>query len=1385
MRYPAVMSGSNGRMGAAAGRWAPANAAGIASVSAPSVALQPASLTCDSLAPNGLASDDLSLTGSTPRISSLTPKGSLSIPGPVLIPCVQPETYAGFDVRRREVFIQSRSLRYHFAFAACSIGPSWTHTHAEPRFGGRLRAQVSERAVLRVQAHSVWTFTLECACAEHRQSLLPALRAALMRDGEEGGDNIDTQNKAGRGSLKSPDGDRPCLRTLLSLFRSSLKKNLALPYDLPSGHEDASDLSPSSSLESVLQRNTSLFVQQLVRDDLSYVRALAYNALQLAMGGQGPSSIQDVINLAQKSLFTFCRSNTSLPTSPTPAHEHDTDVARPTNLEVLCDSVLDAAKALAIRNSPCFGAVVQWSAEPVVLRSMVFVRRCKPLIYSENTKIPENDTHSQTAGLHEIDPPSGPRLSQKGRWQAALTAELLTQLLPSARMVEKIVFGNETIDVETAQILRNAYALTKDRTECMVAAQSYPLLADSFLPYPRYACNSAGGRGDKGATGGIGGCESGSGLVHQLLRDDSERSQKARSVLRSALLGVGLLTSDVRANDGMGGKGMGGKGMGGKERDESLSSAFFGPSFMREKTNNPASLCGSAILNCESGKDFLVGPSQQAVLEKFLFPPFKSALASMKILGVNLGAAPATCSQLTQGSKHVVAVTGPNLMRFTVLERFPPFFWARAQVPHGAVFLQLLTKDGSDGLIISDFAATLSAYPRPTFSPKLRDAINVPPSTHSLLSSELLDPSSTTSPTHGLGRGGAGGSVGAASRRGMWHAPGARTGDIPIDRTIVLVRNGHNERGGGKDLGLTLIGEAQIRATASALAKLLNDKALGLARDHRSYSVSGLRTERSTVDKALDDSVRILEEVFERENSTAEHHPMRPEHRQESTETLFPDQVFGRAGETSAADTQVVLADDFHLLKYFGQCFGLESSLLLSLANFWPHAAFLLIRISSASDAYLPLFGQCSHIPPALLTFNDDGLPPRPLPSSGVTAHGNAVASPCTGGSAPYSSPIDQSVWRLREQLELLWPPDAAEQAYSINEPKSGPKMDGLSDKLTLKTEYSGRTLIAREGDAFEKDTTLENNLRERKAETSSSEASDSDSEDPDAQDPSQGDVDFKGAATSTSKLQAESLHRKTPQDSDDGAPNAAWEPSSSETFPVVGAKGAAGATSNANTSMAPKISRRGSFSSELSSSSSSPSASHASSSSSSSDGVGGQSPSGEQGGVRDGGQGGGQDGVVQQQIPEEIFTKERLRELAGRCEGTVHCAARFPSPSHSLRSRHALRSRGSSGSSHSHSHSHSSSSQSPRSRSIISFPGSSRRGGGQSHDRTLDDARSSGKWSTGSIRSRDAPRTVGLKPKLPEIYDETAEDTTDSCREEVRKPRTPSRLEVPKRVRR
>eukprot|EP01068_Selenidium_serpulae_P009900 Selendium_serpulae@DN5349_c0_g1_i4.p1 len=321
---------------------------------------------------------------------------------------------------------------------------------------------------------------------------------------------------------------------------------------------------------------------------------------------------------------------------------------------------------------------------------------------------------------------------------------------------------------------------------------------------------------------------------------------------------------------------------------------------------------------------------------------------------------------LHQAMKHKAISSGPehraptnyvycghsNTIRYQIFEElgFPRHFWRLVAVPHGAVMIVGLLHSGKPAMIIGDAAyltATTPVLPI-TFSPHVRGPLN--PDHSMTYRDKLLTDENVT-----------------IMKEEQWYgrfaAPGVSYNAPPEadspEKIVLLIRAGHNRLDGSEDMGLTTLGVRQVEVASHWLGKLVMSNRM--AKVPSKWCTGGLTSQFSTIDKSLKQSILLLTKTMEQYlgKDTFDEALVKKE------KMLHPQQLFSpAAGQHSTL--YAVVADDYHLLKYFGACFGVDPTTLRNL--FWPHAGYVAISVTETGWPELRIFGNVSFMEPEFIT---------------------------------------------------------------------------------------------------------------------------------------------------------------------------------------------------------------------------------------------------------------------------------------------------------------------------------------------------------------------------------------------------------------------------------
>lgn len=293
-----------------------------------------------------------------------------------------------------------------------------------------------------------------------------------------------------------------------------------------------------------------------------------------------------------------------------------------------------------------------------------------------------------------------------------------------------------------------------------------------------------------------------------------------------------------------------------------------------------------------------------------------------------------------------------NTIRYQVFEElgFPKHFWRVVAVPHGAVMPLGILHSGKPALIVAD-AAYLTMGPTPipiTFTPCIQGPSHPG---HSITFRDRLLTDARV----------------CLLEEKQWNGRYAATGisynappeiDGP-EKTIFLVRAGHNRLEGCEDKGLTALGVKQLEVAGNWLGRAVMSNTV--AKIPKKWCSGGLTSQYSTIGASLSQSVLVLQKTMEAYVGKERF----DEALSFNEEVFYPENLFS-APKDDSSSLYVVVADDYHLLKYFGACFGISPSALRNL--FWPHAGYVMITITEPGWPELRTFGNVSFMDPELLT---------------------------------------------------------------------------------------------------------------------------------------------------------------------------------------------------------------------------------------------------------------------------------------------------------------------------------------------------------------------------------------------------------------------------------
>eukprot|EP00923_Selenidium_pygospionis_P021328 GHVN01036737.1.p1 GENE.GHVN01036737.1~~GHVN01036737.1.p1 ORF type:complete len:726 (+),score=59.38 GHVN01036737.1:94-2271(+) len=316
----------------------------------------------------------------------------------------------------------------------------------------------------------------------------------------------------------------------------------------------------------------------------------------------------------------------------------------------------------------------------------------------------------------------------------------------------------------------------------------------------------------------------------------------------------------------------------------------------------------------------MLGTRPQDLFETCRLPVLHNAMKSK-------GTPPSDCKR---SPMNFVYCGHSNTIRYQVFEElgFPKHFWRFVAVPHGAVLPMGILHSGKPAMIVADAGYLSSNSPilPITFTPHIRGPSH--PAHNLSFRDRLLTDARVCL-------------VQEQEWNGRYAATGISYNAPPevdgVEKTILLVRAGHNRLDGCEDMGLTSLGVKQIEAAGRWLGRLIMSNRV--AKIPQRWCAGGLTSQYSTVDMSLKQSILLLRKRIETYvgKETMDEELTRKEN------LLHPDNLFAAPTEPDST-LYVVVADDYHLLKYFGACFGIDPSVLRNL--YWPHAGYVAVTVT-------------------------------------------------------------------------------------------------------------------------------------------------------------------------------------------------------------------------------------------------------------------------------------------------------------------------------------------------------------------------------------------------------------------------------------------------------
>ncbi|KAH0471324.1 MAG: uncharacterized protein KVP18_004787 [Porospora cf. gigantea A] len=305
---------------------------------------------------------------------------------------------------------------------------------------------------------------------------------------------------------------------------------------------------------------------------------------------------------------------------------------------------------------------------------------------------------------------------------------------------------------------------------------------------------------------------------------------------------------------------------------------------------------------------------------------------SDRVLGVYCTEAPSLRVGLERQATTFAWAANSNSVRWLVSEivEFPESFWYRARMAHGAILPFGVSLTLERALILGDFGYLLRAKIPLSFTANILE---------SPLRSTRFEGLSEVEPREQVYR------DLLLSDRGTVMS----TLRSSVERTVVLIRHGHNKVEGLVDQGLSTVGKRQVQAAARWIGGFCNLHVRSLS----SWAVTCLTSQEVSTSCAETSELITAALSSQLDNQV------------ECAQATSPSELLS----TDYPEGQLLVAvgAEGDLVSTFAACFAVDIAVVR--ACFWPHASFLALLVNEREGILCQSFGSVSHLNPEDVTF--------------------------------------------------------------------------------------------------------------------------------------------------------------------------------------------------------------------------------------------------------------------------------------------------------------------------------------------------------------------------------------------------------------------------------